>query len=105
MGGKSCCPGPVRGGCLYTWELGEVRKREISKGFSNAKEDLPDNGGLAIVKLKIVFLSSKALTLRQLEASWGMSHISHPEGGHLWDISCVLFSASTVPHHYHCCKD
>ena len=43
---------------------GEVSKREISKGFSYAKEDLQDTGGFAIVKLKIVFPSSKALTLR-----------------------------------------
>ena len=50
-------------------ELGEVRKREVSKGFSYAKEDLQDTGGLAIVKLKVVFPSSKVLRLRPLETS------------------------------------
>ena len=69
MGRKSCCPRLVRGGLLYTWELGEIGKREILRGFSNAKEDLQDTRGLAVVKLKIVFPSNKALTLRQLEAS------------------------------------
>ena len=59
------------------WELGEVRKREVSKGFSYAKEDLQDTGGLAIVTLKMVFPTSKALTLRQLETFWRMSHISY----------------------------
>ena len=34
---------------------------EISKGFSYAMEDLQDTEGLAIVKLKIDFPSSKAL--------------------------------------------
>ena len=41
----------------------EVRKREISKGFPYAKEDLQDTGGLAIVKVKIAFPSSKLLTI------------------------------------------
>ena len=34
-------------------ELGEVRKREVSKGFSYAKGDSQDTGGLAIVKLRL----------------------------------------------------
>ena len=50
-------------------ELGEIRKREISKGFSYGKEDLQDIGGLAIVKLKIVSPSAMHPTLRQLETS------------------------------------
>ena len=36
-------------------EFQEVRKREISKGFLYAKVDLEDTGGLAFIKLKIVF--------------------------------------------------
>ena len=47
-------------------ELGEVRKSEVSKGFSHVKEDSQDSKALAIVK--VVFPSSKVLTLRQL---WG----------------------------------
>ena len=72
-------------------ELGEVRKRQISKGFSYAKEDLPEPGGLAIVKLKIVYPSSRSLTLRQLATSRGMSHISHPGVGSFMGWQFVLF--------------
>ena len=50
-------------------ELEEVRNREIPKGFSYAKEDLQDTGGLALVKLKTACPSSKALTLRQWDTS------------------------------------
>ena len=46
-------------------EAGKVSKREISKGFSYANDDPHDTGGLAIVKLKIAFPSSKVLTLEQ----------------------------------------
>ena len=56
MGRKSCCPGVVRGGRLYTGELGKVRKKGgDSKGFSYVKENLQDIGGLAIVKLRLFF--------------------------------------------------
>ena len=51
----------VRNDWLYTWELREIRKREISKGASYAEEDLQDTGGLAIVKLKMVFPSRRHL--------------------------------------------
>ena len=90
MGRKSCYPGPVRSGWSYTQELGEVSKREIPKGFPYPTEDLQDTEGLTIVKLKIAFPSSKALTLRQWETSWRMSHISHLGWGVVCGISAVL---------------
>ena len=77
--GRALPPNPRLWGVADdTQELGEVSKRDISKGLSYAKEDLQDTGDLAIVKVKIAFPSSKALTLEQLEAFWRMLHTSHP---------------------------
>lgn len=35
--------------------VGGGKEREVSKGFSYAKEDLEDTGALAIVKLRLFF--------------------------------------------------
>ena len=58
------CLRVVKSGWLHAWEFGEVRKREVSKGFSYIKEDSQDTGGLVIVKLRFVFPSSKTLILK-----------------------------------------
>ena len=42
----------------------QVEIKEVSKGISYVKEDLQDPGGLAIVKLRLILTSNKAL--RQL---------------------------------------
>lgn len=46
--------------------LGEVRKREVSGGFSYAREDPQDPGGLAVNQAKVGFPSGKAFTFREL---------------------------------------
>ena len=63
--GPKNCPGTMRRDWLYTLELGEIRSRgSFLKRFSHAK-DSQVTGGLAIVKLRLFFPLSKALTLRQ----------------------------------------
>ena len=101
-GKKSYFPRFVRSGWLYTCRIGADEEREISKGFSYAKEHLQNTGGLAIAKLKIVHPSSKALILTQWEASRGMSHISHPGklggGGETWGgVSFVGYQLVLCP--------
>ena len=67
---RAAAPEIVRNGWLYTWELGGGKdKGRCPKGFPSTEEDLQDTGGLAIVSSGI-FPPSKALTLRQLGASW-----------------------------------
>ena len=80
--------------------VGEIRKREVSKEFSYAKEDLQDTGGLAIVK--VVFPSSKELTSRQLGTSWECNTGPIQEGVVVGLSACALSSASLLlPHHSH----
>lgn len=68
--GKAAAPGRVGRVADYVpTELGEGKEKGGFQGLSYPKEDLQDTGGLAMVKLKVVFPSNKALTLRQLGTS------------------------------------
>lgn len=74
---------------------------EISEGFSQAKEDLQDTGGLAIVKLQIAFSLQQGINMKTIgNFLKDITHIPPWVGDFLRDCQLCLVQLAQFPHHY-----
>lgn len=72
----------MRNGGLYTRELGGGKESgRDPEGLSSTKEDPQDTGGLALVKLRLLFHLAKPYLEDSGEFPGGMSHIFQPGVG------------------------